>query len=269
MKKELSAKIQLKSRSIFEEISIKLYGVIDNDRYLDHFHLIPQTVDRSILILGINPSSADINKGNEPAPVFIHHIPQVVKNKSTEIMEVTSSWNHGREGKKFCYSTYFNRIYTLFENTLFYPMWTSREYNERWELLVDNLKTRDIAVLRKLENRNIKLFTIVSDLIPIKETDSAKLFAVLDANPQIIQKLNTLFELKVRYLNPVLTVIFLQKADEYLAETLKKITGDLMIFPFVKYLPKIKYLAIKEKIEQRLHKKYLISNNAEKWDYIK
>ncbi len=264
----MKRKIKNLSYEIFKKLSILLYGKIDTRRYLDHFDLLPTKITNSILVLGINPSSADLTRGREPDNCYVHYVYSELKNKSPEIQRVTDRWNHGRNGKRFCYPSYFNRIYNLFNAVSFFPLYVSREYNDKWIPKAANIGNDDKRTLRKFENDSISNFIIIHDLIPIKETDSKKVFSALQKNPCIVDKLNELLELKMRYLNPKLTIIFLKQADDYFLHTLNKVSSEIVVYPFIKYLSAEKYQKIKKEIKTRIGPEFTLSSKTSKWDYV-
>lgn len=49
------------------------------NRYVDIFDVLPDNIASSILVLSINPSSSDIDKGETPSSCYLHYIPKEIK----------------------------------------------------------------------------------------------------------------------------------------------------------------------------------------------
>jgi len=268
MKEEQRKKVSKLSFEIFSEISNELYGELRPERYLDHFDLVPTNISSSVLIMGINGSSTDVDtKKRNSDPCYVHFIPESLKTKSREIRLVTNNWGHGESMKKFCYPGYFGRIYNLFENTTYYPLYVSEDYNQRWMPLVNSVDKKDKFILSRIENPKIHDFIIIQDLIPFKETNSQIIISVLNRREDIVEGLNTLLQMKIKFLKPRLTIIFLKKANSYFGEVIKNLDCDILVFPFIKYLAQAKYLEIQKTIVKRIGVNQAINMNK-KWDYV-
>ena len=257
------------SKSVFQDLCKVIDDEKQSDRYLDHFELIPDNIEHSAVIFSINPSSTDIDTLNRPPdPCFIHFVYDEIKNRSLKIRQVTNGWNHGRNMHRLCYPSYFRRIYELFDQTTFYPMYCSSYYNQSWLFNVDHLKDEDKETLKRIENNDIKNFFICLDLIPYKQTNSVKIFQALKSNPEILKKLNRLLLLKIMYLRPVYTLIFLKRAERDFEETIHKINGNIKVFPFLsRYMSYQKYQVIKQIVEASLSA-YKLPEDSNKWSYI-
>jgi hypothetical protein len=253
---------------------------IDN-RYVDTFDIIPENISSSALVISINPSSSDLDKNQDPSPCYLHFIPNEIKSLRKDLMPVLNSWNSGKNGKKLCYPGYFNRIYKLFQNTDFYPLYVDQEYNDNW---INNLREsnnyknliteEDQVVIKTLENKSLTKKIVITDLIPLKETDSKKVKIIME-DAQIVNLTLELLRLKIKLLKPEFTLILFKGVQKELMNNINHLFNEVgfddsnsVKSGFIRYMPESDLLEIKNKINNKLGMNFQDDSLHEKWKYL-
>jgi hypothetical protein len=282
--KETGRKLHYKCISVGIEKGIFPKNICEKeieDRYVDVFDIIPENISSSVLVISINPSSADLDSNQEPAPCHLHFIPEEIKAIRKDLKPILNSWNSGKNGKKLCYPGYFNRIYKLFQNTDFYPLFVDKQYNENWiKLLNDSdvyntlITEEDQKAIKALENKDLSKKIVITDLIPLKETDSKKVNKIMeDAEVKCLTL--ELLSLKMELLNPQFSLILFKSIQKELMsnidELFNKVDFDhsnLLKSGFIRYMPESKWLNIKDTINSKLGTKFPDEMLSDKWSYL-
>lgn len=208
---QIKSKSQLLFSKILEYKGIELTN--NANLFLEHIDLFPNEdkISSSIIVIGINPSSGDLDRGDNPSPCYLHHIPnELVNQLEKEDVRTFKNWGSGKNHKKLCYPKYFGHIYPLFNETDYYPLFVSPDYNAKWldeyeKLKYPPLGINDFQLIKKLERGSIDKFIIMQDLLPFKETKSGKIgdvFSVKEIQVLIIEVL----ELKFKIFKPELVI---------------------------------------------------------------
>jgi hypothetical protein len=306
--------IELLSRELFNKcIEVAIGEKIDEEkyypemnkeeRYIETFSQLPNSdrIESSALIMSINPSSSDLDGKNNatnksPAPCYLHYIPDELKNidKLGPYKNIINSWNSGSKGKRLCYPGYFGRIYKLFEETSYYPLFASKFYNDSWIDDVksnishsDLLQSEDNEAIEFMESDAIRKFIVIIDLLPLKETDSKKVGVVLK-NEVVKGMVVNLLKLKIQYLQPKLSLLLFKSIEKDLLQIVEDIfqNCDLINLDldeidkvkidenskfylksgFIRYMSRDNWNKIKEKVNYVLGKDF--NELKQKWDYI-
>lgn len=249
------------------------------NRYVDIFDVLPDNIASSVLVLSINPSSSDIDKGETPSPCYLHYIPQEIKLLRPDLAkDAIEKWNGGKKGKRFCYPGYFGRIYKLFEETDYYPLYVSSQFNENWIKIVESqsfdtdlLTPKDKEALKVLENDTKKKYIIITDLIPVKETDSKNILKIID-DENIKKLIIELLKLKIQFLNPKYTLLLFKGVQKDLLSLIDELFESVGLNEnnsaksgFIRYMKEEKLMELKNKMNLGIQ----YSNLSDKWDYIK
>lgn len=94
---------------------------INSNLFLEHIDLFPNKdkISSSIILIGINPSSGYLDKGHNPSPCYLYHIPNEYTNQSEkEDVGTVKNWGSGKNHKKLCYR-YFGHICPIFNEVPF------------------------------------------------------------------------------------------------------------------------------------------------------
>lgn len=280
LENNLKIKLKDKSYELFEKI--KIYDKeaklkIDSNRFIDDLHLYPdsRSINSSVIVIGINPSSSDLDNNRKPDPCYIHSIPKELSfHLPNEYKNIVKKWGAGKSHKHLCYPRYFSHIYPLFNQTDYYPLFSSEIYNQRWLKIYEendypSLSDLDISVIDKMSNKNIQKFIFMQDLLPFKETISNKigfLFSIREIQNLIIDILAIKFE----YLKPKCIIQHWAGIDKTLQNKLQEISPDKG-FISSKFIPRSKKherLYLKHEINKILGIKYVEENLTSKWDYL-
>jgi hypothetical protein len=202
------------------------------DRYVDVFDVMPENISSSVLVISINPSSSDLDNNQEPSPCYLHFIPDEIKALRTDLKPILNTWNGDKFGKKLCYPGYFRRIYKIFQNTDYYPLFVNKEYNDNWINALRNstsyrhlLSEEDLIALRALENRCLTKSIIISDLIPLKETDSSKVNLIIN-DPEVRGLIIELLEKKIKFLKPDFALIIFKRLQKDLMGNIQSLFSE-------------------------------------------
>ena len=251
------------------------------DRYVDIFDIIPENITSSALVLSINPSSSDLDKNEEPSPCYLHYIPNEIKLVRNDFKSILNTWNGGKNGKKLCYPGYFNRIYKLFQNTDYYPLYVNKRFNDNWLKIIKNSKTyenlmteEDLKVLKTIENNGLTKNIVISDLLPLKETDSSKVNVIMQEK-EVRDLTLELLKLKLQLLNPSFVLILFKGIQKDLLNNIQSLFTEVgfndsnsVQSGFIRYMPENKLSLIKVKINNKLGVAFQDDNLLEKWSYL-
>lgn len=252
------------------------------DRYVDVFDMMPENISSSVLVISINPSSSDLDNNQEPSPCYLHFIPDEIKALRTDLKPILNTWNGDKLGKKLCYPGYFRRIYKIFQNTDYYPLFVNKEYNDNWIKALENSKSycdllseEDLFALRALENRSLTKSIIISDLIPLKETDSSKVNLIM-SDPMVRHLTIELLEKKIEFLNPKFALILFKGVQKELMVNIQTLFSEVgfndsnsLKSGFIRYMPESKLIEIRYKINNVLGLRFLDESLSDKWNYLK
>ncbi len=252
------------------------------DRYVDVFDVLPENISSSVLVISINPSSSDLDKNKEPSPCYVHYIPEEIKDQRIDLKSSFNTWNGGKSGKKLCYPGYFSRIYKLFQNTDFYPLYVNKDFNDSWVNILRNSRTysdllskEDLVALRALENNNLTKNIIISDLIPLKETDSSKVNLIM-SDPIVRGLTLELLKKKMEFLNPEFALILFKGIQKELMVNIQSLFTDAgfddsnsVKSGFIRYMPEGNLVEIRNKINKKLGLSFPDDRLSEKWNYLK
>ena len=202
------------------------------DRYVDVFDMMPENISSSVLVISINPSSSDLDNNQEPSPCYLHFIPDEIKALRTDLKPIFNTWNGDKLGKKLCYPGYFRRIYKIFQNTDYYPLFVNKEYNDNWIKALENsnsysdlLSEEDLFALRALENSSLSKSIIISDLIPLKETKSSKVNLIMN-DPEVRRLIIELLEKKIKFLKPDFVLIIFKRLQKDLMPNIQSLFSE-------------------------------------------
>lgn len=251
------------------------------DRYVDVFDIMPENISSSVLVISINPSSSDLDKNQEPSPCYLHCIPEEIKTHRIDLKPILNTWNGGKFGKKLCYPGYFSRIYKLFQNTDYYPLFVNKDYNDNWVDILRNSNTynnllskEDLVALRTIENKNLTKNIIISDLIPLKETDSSKVLMIM-SDPVVKDLTLELLKLKMQLLKPEFALILFKGIQKELMANIQSLFSDVgfddsnsVKSGFIRYMPESNLIEIRNKINKKLGFRFPDENLSEKWNYL-
>lgn len=251
------------------------------DRYVDVFDIMPENISSSVLVISINPSSSDLEKNQEPSPCYLHSIPEEIKTHRIDLKPILDTWNGGKFGKKLCYPGYFSRIYKLFQNTDYYPLFVNKDYNDNWVDILRNSNTynnllskEDLVALRTIENKNLTKNIIISDLIPLKETDSSKVIMIM-SDPVVKNLTLELLKLKMQLLKPEFALILFKGIQKELMANIQSLFSDVgfddsnsVKSGFIRYMPESNLIEIRNKINKKLGFCFPDENLSEKWNYL-
>ncbi|MBM3169235.1 MAG: hypothetical protein FJZ76_08160 [Bacteroidetes bacterium] len=252
------------------------------DRYVDVFDMMPENISSSVLVISINPSSSDLDNNQEPSPCYLHFIPDEIKALRTDLKPILNTWNGDKFGKKLCYPGYFRRIYKIFQNTDYYPLFVNKEYNDNWikELKKnsksnnDLLSEEDLFALRALENRSLSKSIIISDLIPLKETKSFKVNLIMN-DPEVRKLIIELLEKKIKFLKPDFALIIFKRLQKDLMPNIQSLFSEagfddnkLEKSKFIRYMPESELLEIKNKINRVFGIRFPDESLSDKWNYL-
>lgn len=152
----------------------------------------------NILVLGINPSSTDTDKKGKLNDNFLHYVPD---DKSTDTeKKILKGFNE----KGYVYNRYFKKPYELFWKFGYQPIWTNIEY--RQSIINKKKLTEDEVALLSKFNDNLK-YTIFTDLIFYKETDSKKVASTIRGNTDLCKMIFELFDLQLEFFLPKLVFV--------------------------------------------------------------
>jgi len=184
----------LKDKSI---ILSKKLGAKNNNDTEEPENIDDLEIDKCVLILGLNPSSAEFKNDNEEkANCFLKYIPEDNLNDEQKgIIEKLSK-------KMYIYNRYFKRNYELFDNhSDFNMLWQNPNYLKRYKKLLKN----EWAFLN-LDNfkPKIKKYIVFSDLVFIKNKMAKKIESKLENNNL---KIKELFDLQLDYYKPSLVIV--------------------------------------------------------------
>lgn len=252
------------------------------DRYVDVFDMMPENISSSVLVISINPSSSDLDNNQEPSPCYLHFIPDEIKALRTDLKAILNTWNGDKLGKKLCYPGYFRRIYKIFQNTDYYPLFVNKEYNDNWIKALENTKSysdllseEDLFALRALENRSLTKSIIISDLIPLKETDSSKVNLIMN-DLGVRRLIIELLEKKIKFLKPDFALIIFKRLQKDLMVNIQSLFSEagfddnkLEKSKFIRYMPESELLEIKNKINRVFGLRFPEENLSDKWSYLK
>lgn len=281
---EAGKKLHSKCISVGIEKGVFSNSISDKEienRYVDIFDIIPENISSSALVISINPSSSDLDKNQEPSPCYLHYIPNEIKSLRKDLKPILNSWNSGKYGKRLCYPGYFNRIYKLFQNTDFYPLYVDQEYNDSWirtlreSNIYKNLITEeDQKVIRTLENKSLTKKIVITDLIPLKETDSTKVNMIMQ-DAEIMNLTLELLRLKMEFLKPEFSLILFKGIQKELMNNIEHLFNEVgfdnsnsVKSGFIRYMPESVLLEIKYKINNKLGKNFHDETLSEKWNYL-
>jgi len=248
------------------------------DRYVDVFEVMPENISSSVLVISINPSSSDLDNNQEPSPCYLHYIPDEIKAHRIDLKPILNTWNGGKLGKNLCNPGYFGRIYKIFQNTDYYPLLVNKEFNDNWLNVFrdsDLLSEEDLVALRSLENRNLTKSIIISDLIPLKETDSSKVNLIM-SDPTVRHLTIELLEKKIEFLNPKFALILFKGVQKELMVNIQTLFSEVgfndsnsLKSGFIRYMPESKLIEIRNKINNVLGLRFPEENLSDKWSYLK
>jgi len=252
------------------------------DRYVDVFDMMPENISSSVLVISINPSSSDLDNNQEPSPCYLHFIPDEIKALRTDLKPILNTWNGDKFGKKLCYPGYFRRIYKIFQNTDYYPLFVNKEYNDNWIKALkknsksnnDLLSEEDLFALRALENRSLSKSIIISDLIPLKETKSFKVNLIMN-DPEVRKLIIELLEKKIKFLKPDFALIIFKRLQKDLMPNIQSLFSEagfddnkLEKSKFIRYMPESELLEIKNKINRVFGIRFPDESLSDKWNYL-
>lgn len=277
---DLLIKIRNKSRELFDKvIYYKKESIfeVDSEKFIEDLHLFPDinSIDSSAIVIGINPSSSDLDHNRKPDPCYLHSISnELTFHLSNEYKNIVKRWGGGKNHKHLCYPRYFSHIYPLFNQTEYYPLYASKIYNKNWiETYQKNdypeLSDLDILIIKKISNSSIKKFIIMQDLLPFKETDSNKISSLFSID-EIQDLIIDILKMKFEYLKPKCVIQHWAGIDKKLQNKLKDISPDKG-FISSKFIPRCKKderANLKNKITDILGARYLEENVTSKWNFV-
>jgi hypothetical protein len=207
----------------------------------------------------------------------LHHIPnELINQLGKEDVKTVKNWGSGKNHKKLCYR-YFGHIYPLFNETDYYPLFVSPDYNTKWldeyeKLKYPPLGINDLQLLKKLECGGIDKFIIMQDLLPFKETKSGKIgdvFSVKEIQVLIIEVL----ELKFKIFKPELVIQHWSGINKELQQMLREISPEngfitTRFIPSRSKDPKLFKSDLKSRINDIVGKSFSDSTLGSKWAHI-
>lgn len=152
----------------------------------------------NILVLGLNPSSTDTDNKGKVNDNFLHYVPDKgLSNPERETLK-------GFKEKGNVYTKYFKKPYELFWEHGYQPIWTNENYRKSI-INQKKLAEDEVALLSKFKDTS--KYTIFSDLIFYKETDSKKVASTIRERSDLCKMIYELFELQLEFFRPKLVFV--------------------------------------------------------------
>lgn len=191
-----------KIEALSKEISKMIHlGLGYNDSF-DNRHIKPfkqwskMAFKDSVLVLGLNPSSSDIDNHGVVNDCFIHYFPDYWGAKSKQdIIKIYAK-------KGYTYNKYFKKPYELFLPYGYKPIWTNKTY---LNIKKDILSKEEFELLNSISDS--EKYTIFSDLIFYKETTAKRIEKLINGNKELECKILDLFVLQIKFFNSKLVFI--------------------------------------------------------------
>ncbi|HRW21382.1 MAG TPA: hypothetical protein P5509_05365 [Bacteroidales bacterium] len=194
-------KIETLSLKISEDIHAKLgYSDSLEIRHLRPFqHWGNFDFKDSVLILGLNPSSSDIEKQGVANDCFIHYFPDywTSTDKKWIIKEFAQ--------KGYSYNNYFKKPYELFLPFNYRPIWTNRNY---LDLKKDKLTSEEYNLLNGIQDTG--KYCVFSDLLHYKETTAKNIEKIINKSTDLENKILDLFALQIKFFKS--KIVFINNA---------------------------------------------------------
>jgi hypothetical protein len=196
------------SKSIHEQLACRDSIEI---RHLNHFNNLEDiNFNDTVLVLGLNPSSADLDTKNKVNNCFIHYFPEHLINDNNH--QIVTEFAQ----KGFTYNRYFRKIYELFLPYDYYPIWVNVNYlKSKRDYLSD-----DEYVLLESSIKDTGKYCIYSDLIFYKETTAKKIQEIINSNSDLKNKVLELFTLQIDLFKPKVVLINNAYASKLVLELL-------------------------------------------------
>jgi hypothetical protein len=193
--------IEKLSSEISSEIHYELHKNADfNYRHLAHYNDFSSIdIKNSILVLGLDPSSSDIDSGGAKKDCFIHYYPESWI-KPDDILVIRDFKNKG-----YTYDKYFKKPYELFLKYKYNPVWTNKTFLQNKKSILTN--SEYLVLNRCIDNGK---YIIFSDLINYKEKTAKKIESIINSNKFLKEKIISLFILQIEFFNA--KVIFINNA---------------------------------------------------------
>jgi len=153
----------------------------------------------SVLILGLNPSSSDIEKQGVANDCFIHYFPDywTTADKKWIIK------NFARKG--YSYNNYFKKPYELFLPFNYLPIWTNKDY---LNLKKYKLTSEEYNLLNSIQDTG--KYCIFSDLLHYKETTAKNIEKIINASDELENMILDLFALQIQFFKS--NIVFINNA---------------------------------------------------------
>jgi len=182
-----------------------IVGFCDPIRY-EH----PQNIDNynildNVIILGLNPSSNDIDKTGSKKNAFLQYL------------DKEEFGNIPNELREYSYGTYFSQGYRLFKDFGYNLLWRNSMYLEDCMKNV-NMTEQHKNYLREKTLPN-KKYIIFADLVYYKEQDAKYMYQGIRRNEEDIYKL---FKMQVKYYKPKLILIANAFVSEFLLRCIQE-----------------------------------------------
>lgn len=166
----------------------------------------------------------------------------------------------------------------MFEETDYYPLYVSSQFNENWIKIVESqgfdtdlITPKDKEALKVLENDTKNKNIIITDLIPVKETDSKNVLKIIE-DDNIKQLIIELLKLKIQFLNPTYTLLLFKGIQKDLLSLINELFESVGLNEtnsaksgFIRYMKEEKLMELKKKMNLGIQ----YSNLSDKWEYIK
>jgi hypothetical protein len=212
MKENLIEDIKEKSAQISEvfisKSNKKLGNPLEHNPFNDYGGI---DFKENILVLGLNPSSTDTDKKGKQNDNFLHYVP----DKGLSKPEMKALKGFRKEG--YVYTKYFKKPYELFWEYGYQPIWTNQSYRQSI-FKNKNLNEDEIALISKFQDTS--KYTIFSDLVFYKETDSKKVASTIREKSDLCKLIFELFELQIEFFQPKLVLVNNAFASTILTEYL-------------------------------------------------
>lgn len=154
-----------------------------------------------ILVLGLNPSSGDIDFSGEVADCHLLYVPESNMGQNDNVTR--ANLNSQRRG--YAYTKYFKTPVELFLNLGYHLCWYNKEFLKVISRRL-NLKDNETNYLVN-SYKDTGKYLIFSDIMNIKELKSNNIKVILDNGPDIKAEVINLFLLQIDFFMPRLVLI--------------------------------------------------------------
>ena len=197
--------LQRKTEAINNQIYSDLFEKNEKAFSCDDMSENPENIDdlditKSILILGINPSSSDLERKGRKNNCFLEYIPEESESL------VASSLNN----KGYTYPMYFKKFYDLFKDYDCKMLWQNIAYLDRYT------STLDPEEYKFLKSKTIKTnhnYLVFGDLVYFKMTKADAIYQFIEKYSDNIYEL---FQMQVSYYNPRIVLVANTAASKFL-----------------------------------------------------